>query len=159
MVTREGQGARLLPAERWAAVVRDAPLVSFDLIVRDSERRVLLGLRRNAPARSTWFVPGGVVRKNETLAAAFRRLTADELGAARELSASRFVAIHEHFYPDSFSGDAFGTHYVVMVHELTEPLAPGDLPDEQHSALRFLGEDELLADPLVHEHVKRYFRR
>jgi colanic acid biosynthesis protein WcaH len=36
--------------------------VSIDLIVRDADGRVLLGLRNNRPARDWWFVPGGIVR-------------------------------------------------------------------------------------------------
>jgi colanic acid biosynthesis protein WcaH len=149
----------LLPPERWAAVVRDAPLVSFDLVVRDDAARVLLGLRTNAPARGTWFVPGGVVRKNEPLAAAFRRLTGEELGHARALEDSRLLGVHEHFYPDNFSDDpSFGTHYVVMVRELSLATPAEALPRAQHSRYRWWPVAELLADPLVHEHVKRYFR-
>ena len=47
----EGRGATRLPLSEFLEVVIRAPLVSIDLIVRDAAGRVLLGLRRNAPAR------------------------------------------------------------------------------------------------------------
>lgn len=36
-----------------------APLVSFDLIIRDPDGRALLRLRTNDPAKGFYFVPGG----------------------------------------------------------------------------------------------------
>jgi colanic acid biosynthesis protein WcaH len=62
--------------------IRLTPLVSIDLIVTDGNRRVLLGQRRNRPAQDSWFVPGGRVRKGETLDTAFTRVVRDELGIA-----------------------------------------------------------------------------
>ncbi|MFZ9336231.1 MAG: biopolymer transporter ExbD [Burkholderiaceae bacterium] len=56
-----------LPENLFRSVVAHAPLVAIDLVVQDRQRRVLLGWRRNPPARGYWFVPGGRVRKDETL--------------------------------------------------------------------------------------------
>src|SRR3954466_13792753 len=50
---------------QFADVVRLAPLVSIDLVIRDPDGDVLVGLRTNAPAKGFWFVPGGRIRKNE----------------------------------------------------------------------------------------------
>ena len=61
-------------------VVRNTPLVSVDLIVRDSRGRVLLGLRNNAPARHSWFTPGGRICKNERIVDAVGRVALEELG-------------------------------------------------------------------------------
>ena len=58
----------------FAELVRNAPLVSMDLVIRDSHRRVLLCLRQHEPAKNCFFVPGGRIRKNETLAQAFERI-------------------------------------------------------------------------------------
>ena len=41
----------LLPPEIYRTVVELTPLVSIDLIVRDRRGRVLVGYRRNRPAR------------------------------------------------------------------------------------------------------------
>jgi hypothetical protein len=43
-------------------VIRLAPLVAMDLIIRNGHDEVLLGLRRNEPAKGCYFVPGGMMR-------------------------------------------------------------------------------------------------
>lgn len=150
--------AARLPHADWLRVVRDAPLVSIDLIVEDPQGRVLLGLRENAPARGSWFVPGGAIRKAETLDAAFARIAAAELGLPLSRRDARLLGVYEHHYPDNFAGDpGFGTHYVVLAHRL--PLGGEPRPaDDQHRQLRWFGVGQLLADPAVHDHVKAYFR-
>ena len=147
----------MLSRAAFLDVVRDAPLVSIDLIVRDAAARVLLGLRRNEPARDFWFVPGGRVLKNEPLEAAFGRLTASELGRAKQRSDARFLGVYEHIY-DSNAGECpgFGTHYVVLGYELR--LETGlELPPEQHSDYRWCGVAALLSDDRVHANTKAYF--
>lgn len=63
-----------LSDETFKSVIQHTPLISIDLIVRNEQGEVLLGKRVNAPAKGYWFVPGGRVRKNETLDDAFVRL-------------------------------------------------------------------------------------
>ena len=149
----------MLPRETFDLVVRHAPLVSFDLLVRDAQGRLLVGRRTNRPARDTWFVPGGRIEKDERLAAAFRRITRAELGVEVELEAARFVGYFEHHYPDNRAGlPGFGTHYVVLAHEIAGRTF-ASLPNDQHTAYRWLSDAEALADPEVHENTKAYFRR
>ncbi|AIF61170.1 colanic acid biosynthesis protein WcaH [Escherichia coli B7A] len=71
-----------LRQEDFATVVRSTPLVSLDFIAENSRGEFLLGKRTNRPAQGYWFVPGGRVQKDETLEAAFERLTMAETGAA-----------------------------------------------------------------------------
>src|ERR1700731_1256733 len=99
-------------------VVRMTPLVSIDLIVTDGHRRVLVGQRRNRPARNAWFVPGGRIRKDETLDEAFTRIVNDELGITSvERSAARFYGVYEHRYADNFAGEpGISTHYIVLAY-------------------------------------------
>ncbi|MBV8063598.1 MAG: GDP-mannose mannosyl hydrolase [Nevskia sp.] len=147
-----------LPREQFLSVVAHAPLVSIDLIVRDGAGRVLLGLRRNAPARGTWFVPGGCVRKNETLDTAFVRISRDELGLAAQRGQAEFLGVFEHLYADNAGGEpGFGTHYVVLAHVLPAGL-PVQPPPDQHSDYRWFEPAGLLADAAVHDHTKAYFR-
>ena len=148
----------MLPAETFDLVVRHTPLVSIDLVVRDARRRLLVGRRVNRPAKDTWFVPGGRIEKDERLAAAFRRISRVELGVEIEIESARFLGCFEHFYPDNRSGlPGFGTHYVVLAHEITgRPLE--SLPGDQHTAYRWLTDAEALADPDVHENTKAYCR-
>jgi hypothetical protein len=55
------------PEDEFAHVVRLAPLVSIDLVIRDNEQKVLVALRTNEPAKGVYFVPGGCILKNEAI--------------------------------------------------------------------------------------------
>jgi colanic acid biosynthesis protein WcaH len=59
------------PEDEFAHVVCLAPLVSIDLVIRDNERKVLVALRTNEPAKGVYFVPGGCIRKNENYRGCF----------------------------------------------------------------------------------------
>ena len=149
----------MLPHDRWLAVVRDAPLVSIDLVLHDRQSRTLLGLRTNEPAKGTWFVPGGVIRKGERLAEAFERIAIYELGTRLHLDQATSLGVFEHHYNSNFAGvPDIKTHYVVLAYrcEITQPLER--LPKEQHQSYRWLHAAEILADPTVHENSKAYFR-
>lgn len=151
---------RRLPPDLYAQIVRHTPLTSIDLVVRDSAGRMLLGLRRNRPARGAWFVPGGRFGKDETIAAAFERITRDELGRTTPLAAARFLGVFEHFYPDNFSGDpGFGTHYVVLAYAIAADAAALALPDDQHHDYLWLSDAEALARADVHPNSQAYCGR
>ena len=97
-----------LSSTDFKMIVKSTPLVSIDLIVRDSEGDVLLGKRINRPAQGFWFVPGGRVLKDESFESAFKRLIKEELGL--NTVKSNFKGIYQHFYDDNFSEDDFTTH-------------------------------------------------
>ena len=61
---------RLLSAEDFARLVRSAPLVSVDLIIRNGEGKVLVALHNDEP-EGYLFVSGGIVLKAEPIEAAF----------------------------------------------------------------------------------------
>src|ERR1041384_3308363 len=94
-------GAWLEPQD-FERVVRFTPLVSIDIIVSSRDGRVLLGRRKNEPARNSFFVPGGRITKNESLEAAFKRITLAELGFPMELSQARFLGVYQHIYRENF---------------------------------------------------------
>ena len=56
-----------LTDDKFLDVIKATPLVAIDLIIKNSSGFVLLGKRFNRPARGFWFVPGGRIRKDETL--------------------------------------------------------------------------------------------
>ncbi|WGS50562.1 GDP-mannose mannosyl hydrolase [Paraburkholderia sp. D15] len=150
----------MLTAMDFLDIVRLTPLIAIDLIVRDDEGRVLLGHRRNRPARGTWFVPGGRIHKDETLDSAFARIADAELGiAGLQRSTARFEGVFEHHYGDNFAGEPdVSTHYIVLAYTLTFTSAtPLGRPD-QHSDYRWLTPVELLARVDVHDNTKAYFR-
>lgn len=150
-----------LSDDDFRKVVDLTPLVAMDLLVKDASGRVLLGLRRNRPARGDWFVPGGRVYKGERLDDAFARITRSELGVACKRSEAQLLDVFEHLYEDSFFGDAGpgpSTHYVVLAYLL--PMVTGMivLPDEQHSHYRWEAVADAIKDESVHEYSRAYFR-
>lgn len=150
--------AMFLSDDRFQTVVASTPLVSLDLVVRDNAGRVLLGRRLNRPAAGFWFVPGGRVRKGETLVAAFERLVREELGQSVSPNNAGYLGLYEHFYEDSAAGEGIGTHYVVNAFELTLPLTNLSLPELQHSEYHWWSVPDLHAAADVHEHTKWYFQ-
>lgn len=152
--------AAILGEGDFLDVIRLTPLVSIDLIVTDGNRRVLLGQRRNRPAQDSWFVPGGRIRKGETLDTAFTRVVRDELGIASvQRSSSRLFGVFEHHYDDNFAGAPdVATHYVVLAYSIT---LSGTVPIgrfDQHSGYAWLLPTEVLTRNDVHPNAKAYFR-
>ncbi|EKO3707928.1 GDP-mannose mannosyl hydrolase [Vibrio metschnikovii] len=141
----------------FKTIVASTPLVSIDLIIRNSCNQVLLGLRTNRPAQGFWFVPGGRIGKDETFEQAFLRLTQLELGYPIPLNEASFLGPYQHLYSDNFSGTDFSTHYVVLGYQLMLDLDLQTLPVEQHQNYRWWDEQELLNSDLVHRNTKAYF--
>jgi colanic acid biosynthesis protein WcaH len=155
---REPKPGEWLEPEEFDNVVRLTPLVAIDLIVRSAEGRVLVGRRNNEPAKGSFFVPGGRISKNETLAAAFKRISLAELGVEKTIQGARFLGVYEHFYAtNNHEVPGFGTHYVTLAYELVSPVQDALLPKDQHGEFAWLTEPELLHSPEVHENTKAYF--
>lgn len=151
-----------LSSEVFRTVIASTPLVSIDLVVENSEGDVLLGQRRNRPAQGFWFVPGGRILKNESLDAAFHRLTLIELGQIFERSSARLLDVYEHFYKDSIFGSTKispDTHYVVLAYQLTLPVtATLSPPDSQHSQYRWWSRADLENSAEVHNNTRAYLQ-
>ena len=152
--------------QEWTEVVQRAPLVSIDLIITNAQEEVLVGWRTNRPAQHYWFVPGGVVRKGESLQKAFERVVFDELGESIQVRGKDlFDGVYEHHYTDNFARvEGLGTHYVVLAHRLNSakhlPVfsSLATLPKAQHSNYLWMSVDALLLDPQVHPNTKAYFQ-
>lgn len=142
----------------FSTVLTGTPLVSLDLIVQSADGSVLLGQRVNRPAKGYWFVPGGRILKNESLAAAFERLTVNELGQRFAITSANLIGPYDHFYSDSVFGETPSTHYVAIAYLIVVPHL-ANLPREQHSAYRWFKVDELLSQSDVHPHTKKYFSK
>jgi colanic acid biosynthesis protein WcaH len=152
MTTRVGD-------DEFAQVVRLAPLVSIDLIIRDSNRKVLVALRTNEPAKGLYFIPGGRIRKDETIEAAFVRILKAETGCRVPFQDAQYRGVYQHFYSTNRYGlDGFGTHYVALAYELQLGYRSAVTLDDQHSEHRWMSEEELKAAPDVHNNTKAFFR-
>jgi colanic acid biosynthesis protein WcaH len=140
-------------------IVRLAPLVAVDLIIRNQRNEALLGLRNNEPAKGFYFVPGGMILKGERLAGAFARILKNETNLSGRIEDARLVGAFEHFYDNNRFGDPdYDTHYVVIGYELKLADTAALKMDAQHSELRWWTQSELLDSPQVHDNAKAYFR-
>jgi len=153
----------LLPLAQFQQAVAALPLVSVDWVLTNPAGELLVGQRLNAPARGAWFTPGGRIRKGEPLAAALRRVAAEELGLAQERALAlaqggKPMGAWDHFYPDAAFSPTVTTHYVNLPYaaSLSEAEVNAlNLPvGEQHGHWQWL--PLALAADLVHEHVKPY---
>lgn len=146
-----GRGDRgWIPNEVWAAIVRHVPIVSVDLVV-SFDGQVVLGKRRNEPAKGEWFVPGGRVHKHERLVEAVHRVAQAELGV--EVTITECLGVYEHFYETADVADADGKHYVAngfVVRATDDPTAA----DGQHSDLRAFAE----VPEDLHPYVAQYLQ-
>jgi colanic acid biosynthesis protein WcaH len=152
----------MLDRQAFLSVVDRTPLVAVDLILVRDASEVLLGLRKNRPAKDFWFVPGGRIFKNETIADALIRVAGNELGLGEEIRSgiiqSKPIGCFEHFYPDCFAEEArISTHYVVLGH-LVEVPQDFRLPaaDTQHARFRWWPIEEAAAASDVHQYTKDY---
>lgn len=145
--------------EVFRLIVRHTPLVSIDLVMEDEGGHVLVGLRNNEPARGTWFVPGGIIRKNEQIGDAFRRILKAETGRVADIADAQFLGVYQHFYDTNrFLEPGYGTHYVVQGYKLKLGKRPEIALDDQHSTIRWMTSAEILSSPDVHDNTKAYFR-
>lgn len=150
----------ILDKDKLTQVVKNTPLVSIDIIVRDGNNRYLLGNRINEPAKGYWFVPGGRISKNETLADAFKNISERELGMRLEIADANFLGVHEHMYDQNFAEEkGFGTHYVVLAFEVfVKNLNTNTLPSIQHREWKLVTLEALRECAGVHENTKKNLR-
>jgi colanic acid biosynthesis protein WcaH len=145
-----------LNKKEFQTVITSTPLISIDLLVKNSQGEYLLGYRTNQPAKSCWFVIGGRILKDESMDDAFIRICKNELGIRAVRGNANFLGPYEHFYPDYVFGDDVSTHYVVLAYEITVDIDISALPNEQHNQYKWFTEQELLTDNDVHVHSKWY---
>jgi colanic acid biosynthesis protein WcaH len=144
----------MLKLRDFKQVVKHAPLFAIDLVIVNKENQVLLGKRINKPAQGFWFVPGGRVLKDESLEAAFKRISKTELGVEVERNTTKFLGMYEHFYKDSFFGEGVSTHYINATHVVKLVSEQLYLSKEQHSDYRWVAMGELANDKGVHDFSK-----
>ncbi len=147
--------------EEFLKIIENAPLVSIDLIVRSAAGKILLGFRNNTPAKDSWFVPGGCIRKGESFKEAFERIVHKELGRDDLWECAEFLGIpSRHYYPNEEKlGKTVDIHYVVLPYvvrvakEFTPP------PEKQHREYQWFRPDELHENDSVHSNTKDFFEQ
>jgi len=145
-----------LNKEKFLDLIANAPLVAIDLVIRDSENRILLGRRLNEPAKGKWFVPGGRIHKGETLEVAFERICVEEIGERYSRNEAQFIGTFTHIYNTNFfSVEGIATHYIVLAFEIR---LRNEFPmhaNLQHSEFKWSTSEN--ADHDIHEYVLAYF--
>ncbi len=146
----------MLTKSDFSDVIQNTPLISIDLIIENSEQKILLGKRLNQPAKDAWFVPGGRIFKDESLDAAFLRITKSEIGIALQRNEVAFYGLYEHFYSKNVFNDDFSTHYIVLAHkfQVNERVV---ILNDQHTAYAWFDRDTLVEQRDVHQYTKNYF--
>ena len=153
----------MISDKQFLHIIDNTPLVSIDLIIEDIQGNVLLGKRTNRPAQGYWFVPGGRIRKNETIADAITRIASTELGIDLSINDVQLIGSYDHIYDDNYLGeDGVNTHYVVLAYSLKLPgvieVSTDRIEDDQHSEMRYWAKEALLEADDVHPNTKAYFR-
>ncbi len=146
-----------LNQETFSSVIKNTPLISIDLIVRNNEGKILLGKRVNEPAKNFWFVPGGRVFKDEDLDTAFCRTLKEELNVNKKRKEVLFDKVYEHFYENNVFNEHFSTHYIVLAYTMKLDTIP-EANTQQHAKYRWFEVEELLNSNTVHKYTKDYFR-
>ncbi len=148
-----------LPDETFKSIIQHTPLISIDLIVRNEQGEVLLGKRVNAPAKGYWFVPGGRVRKNETLDEAFVRLVKEELGIESGITRTdtKFLGVFEHFYDDCIFNNKVTTHYVAIGYEINiKNCNKNMVVNDQHLNYEWFNKNKILNNFNIHQYTHLY---
>lgn len=159
-LTDESKLNEWLPEAEFVKAVQALPLVSVDLLVINPAGQILLGLRRNAPARDWWFTPGARVRKNEAFTQTLQRVMSTEVGllSTQVHVQPKLMAIWDHFYDDSAFNTEVSTHYVNLPHwlKVSRCMCLDDLPSDQHSGWRWQDPQEAALAEDVHPYVRAY---
>ena len=148
--------ANYLDNEKFLEVIDRVPLVSLDLIINDSQNRILMGKRTNAPAKGKWFVPGGRIYKNETLDCAFERICLAEIGIRHSLNQAKLVGAFTHIYNTNiFEAQGVSTHYVVLGYQFNMDTKISLEKNEQHAHFKWFSKNDIDED--IHENSLEYF--
>lgn len=149
---------KLLSNDEFKSIIKLTPLIAFDMII-EYDNKILLGKRINEPAKGFYFIPGGRILKNETLALACKRLTQVELGFEINFNKFIFHMNTEHIYDNNFFNDEFKTHYVCLCYkyQLNKEEYQKININSQHEETKWMSIKELLGNKYVHQNTKNYF--
>lgn len=151
----------MIEQSEYLDVIKKTQLVSVDLVIVNQKDEVLLGKRKNNPAKGYYFVPGSRIYKNELVNNAITRVSKWELGIEILREDVEPIGVFEHQYNTNFVNNDFGTHYVCFAYKYR--LMDGDVinnseMNEQHDDTVWMSVNELLENDDVHDYVKNYFR-
>lgn len=148
-----------LAPDQYFTALSLTQLVSVDLIIMNKQGEILLGKRKNAPAKDYFFVPGCRVFKHEAIKSAVARCFREELGVAIDEINLTPWAISEHEYPDNFRDNSTSTHYLSLAFfkSLDKNSIDWEIFANQHTEYLWLQPYQLLLHEKVHKFTKMFF--
>ena len=79
------------PRDVFEKILKYAVIPTFDMIVRFSDRRVILIRRKIAPYKNTWALPGLRMMKPEGIEDTLKRIARAEIGVTIDPAQGEFV--------------------------------------------------------------------
>ncbi len=131
---------------KWRTILENVPIVSVDLFIFHNGG-IVLGKRENEPAKGEWFVPGGLILKNEKPEAAIHRIASEEFDT--EVEVRDFLETYEHIYETSELKGVDNKHYMVQAYVCISK-SDDFVSDNQYEKIRIFYE---LPENL-HQHVR-----
>jgi colanic acid biosynthesis protein WcaH len=92
------------------------PRACIDFIVCDSEGKILLTQRDIEPHKGKWHLPGGRLKKDESIDEAIVRITNAELGKL-DISGKKLIDAME-FIPDGLLANGVPVHSISFVYQV-----------------------------------------
>jgi colanic acid biosynthesis protein WcaH len=158
----------MLSKEDFSNVVKNTPIIAVDFIVINNENKILLGKRNNNPAKDYYFTLGGVIRKEETIKEATRRISENELNYPLYIDSLKFNGVFEFIYKENFlDNEDFSTHYIVLsyifydIDNVINPYSLGvdDKYKNQHEEFIWLSKEEILNNNNMHKDLKELIKK
>lgn len=146
-----------LNKKTYLDTIKVTTLTAVDLIIVYNNS-ILMGYRKNNPAKNYWFVPGSRTRKNEKIKNGIQRMAKSELGLNINLDKVKLLGVYDHIYNNNFDNDNFGTHYVVnaFIYRLDEkPLLK---IDNQHEEMKWFPFHEIENNKHIHQYTREYLK-
>lgn len=136
-------------------VIEKTTLTSVDLLFI-SNNQVLLGKRKNNPAKGYLFNPGAKTFKFESQDAAIRRVAKTECGL--KVDNYQHVGVYDHIYDNNFQDDKIKTHYVSNCYKIILSHKLFTQPDNQHECFYWVDIKDALKREDVHPYVKLFLK-
>jgi colanic acid biosynthesis protein WcaH len=138
-------------------IIKVTTLTAVDLIIVHSNN-ILLGYRKNDPAKNYWFVPGCRTRKNERINEGLKRVAYSELGLDINFKDVKLIGVYDHIYENNFDNHDFGTHYLVNAFLYIVNERPELKIDDQHEEMKWFSFEEVKKNKDIHQYTKDYLQ-
>ncbi len=127
-------------------------IATVDVVVLDSDNKILLWLRNNKPLKWIYYIPWWRINKNEKILDAAHRKIKEELGIDIDISKLEYLNVYDDIFDESafdwITSHCLTTTYVYKLSDSEKWNIK--IGDKQHWSLKFFD----INDPSLHELVK-----